>query len=141
MFTFLIVLTIVAAVLLILVVLAQNPKGGGLSSQFGGAGTSQLMGVKRTGDFLEKTTWVLSIAIVVFCLSSFAFMNKGGNEGGTTTPAMEKAGEQQNLMPLDNSGGDPLGTEGLDLEPEEGAGGTENLMDTGATSLPEELEE
>jgi preprotein translocase subunit SecG len=55
MFTFIITLIIIASLLIILVVLAQNSKGGGLSSQFGGSGTSQVMGVKRTGDLLEKT--------------------------------------------------------------------------------------
>src|SRR5690606_28802438 len=57
-------------VLLILVVLAQNPKGGGLSSQFGGGGASQLMGVKRTGDLLEKLTWGFAIALVVLTLGT-----------------------------------------------------------------------
>ena len=57
MYTALIVIIIITAVLLMLVVLAQNPKGGGLSSQFGGSGATQMMGVKKTGDFLEKATW------------------------------------------------------------------------------------
>ncbi|AKQ45406.1 preprotein translocase subunit SecG [Rufibacter radiotolerans] len=57
-------------VLLILVVLSQNSKGGGLSSQFGGGGTSQLMGVKRTGDLLEKLTWGFAIGIIVLTLAS-----------------------------------------------------------------------
>ncbi|HBH22329.1 MAG TPA: preprotein translocase subunit SecG, partial [Cytophagales bacterium] len=50
MLTVIIVLIVLIAVLMTLVVLAQNPKGGGLSSQFGGSGTSQIMGVKRTTD-------------------------------------------------------------------------------------------
>ena len=53
------------AVLLILVILAQNSKGGGLSNQFGGAGASQVMGVKKTGDFLEKLTWGCAIALSI----------------------------------------------------------------------------
>lgn len=112
MYTLFIILTVVASVLLILVVLAQNPKGGGLSSQFGGSGTSQLMGVKRTGDFLEKTTWVLSVIIVILCLSSFVFMKNTMRQGPASTPALEKAGEQQNFMPPPaNEQGDPLGIE------------------------------
>ncbi|MCU0383380.1 MAG: preprotein translocase subunit SecG, partial [Cyclobacteriaceae bacterium] len=51
-------LIIFCSFLLVVVVLAQNSKGGGLSSQFGGSGTSNMFGVKKTGDFLEKTTWV-----------------------------------------------------------------------------------
>ena len=56
MYALIVGVIIVLALLLILVVLAQNPKGGGLSSQFGGSGASQVMGVKKTGDFLEKAT-------------------------------------------------------------------------------------
>ncbi len=66
MFYLLISLIILACVLLIFVVLIQNPKGGGLSSNF--AGSNNLMGVKRTGDILEKGTWVLVISIMVFSL-------------------------------------------------------------------------
>lgn len=65
LFAILIVLT---CLLLILVIMVQNPKGGGLSSTFGGG--NQVMGVKKTTDFLEKSTWVLSIALVVLCLLS-----------------------------------------------------------------------
>ncbi|MBP3942095.1 preprotein translocase subunit SecG [Sphingobacteriaceae bacterium WQ 2009] len=61
------VLIILASVLLSFFVLIQNPKGGGLSSGF--AGGSNIMGVKRTGDFLEKGTWGLVIAIMVFCIA------------------------------------------------------------------------
>ena len=53
MYTLFISLTIFAAVLLVLVVLAQNSKGGGLSSQFGGSSASNLIGVKKTGDLLD----------------------------------------------------------------------------------------
>ncbi|WP_133640167.1 preprotein translocase subunit SecG [Sphingobacterium paludis] len=65
--TFLIILIVLTSVLLALMVLIQNPKGGGLSSGF--AGSSNLMGVQRTGDFLEKGTWGLAIALMVFCLA------------------------------------------------------------------------
>lgn len=68
-------LILVLSVFLILVVLAQNPKGGGLSSQFGGSGASQLMGVKKTGDFLEKATWGAAIAILLLSLSTNFFMD------------------------------------------------------------------
>jgi len=66
MHTLFIILTILASVLLVFIVLIQNPKGGGLSSGF--AGSNNLMGVQRTGDILEKGTWVLVIAIMVFSL-------------------------------------------------------------------------
>jgi len=64
--TLLIILIILASILLAFFVLIQNPKGGGLASGF--AGGSNLMGVKRTGDFLEKGTWTLIIAIIGFSL-------------------------------------------------------------------------
>ena len=62
------VLIVIAAILLGLVVLIQNPKGGGLSSGF--AGSAQIGGVKRTADFLEKATWYLGVALFVLCLAS-----------------------------------------------------------------------
>lgn len=74
--TFLIILIILASALLGFIVLVQNPKGGGLASGF--AGSSNLMGVQRTGDFLEKGTWGLAIALMVFCLA----MNIMGPSGG-----------------------------------------------------------
>ncbi len=70
MYTLFISLAIFAAVLLVLVVLAQNAKGGGLSSQFGGSGASNLIGVKKTGDLLERLTWGFAIAIMVFSLAT-----------------------------------------------------------------------
>jgi preprotein translocase subunit SecG len=95
-------------VLLILVVLSQNSKGGGLSSQFGGGGTSQLMGVKRTGDLLEKLTWGFAIGIIVLSLSSHFILNgsdqvesRSVNEqrAGQAAPAAAPALPQQNAAP------------------------------------------
>ena len=63
------ILIVLCCVLLVLIILIQNPKGGGLSSTFGG-GANQMMGVKRTTDFLEKTTWTLAIALIVLILLS-----------------------------------------------------------------------
>ena len=74
MYTLIIGVIIFLSLLLILVVLAQNPKGGGLSSQFGGAGVSQVMGVKKTGDLLEKLTWGFSITILSLTLLSNLFI-------------------------------------------------------------------
>ncbi|NVO85261.1 preprotein translocase subunit SecG [Hymenobacter terrestris] len=72
MYYAIIALILVICVLLSLVVLAQNPKGGGLSSQFGaGGGAAQMMGVKRTGDLLEKLTWGFAIGLMVLSLGSY----------------------------------------------------------------------
>lgn len=61
MVTFLVILGILLCILLVLVILIQNPKGGGLSSGF--SSSNNIIGVQRTGDFLEKGTWGLAIAI------------------------------------------------------------------------------
>ncbi|RYU86159.1 preprotein translocase subunit SecG [Mucilaginibacter terrigena] len=66
MYLILVIITIILCVLLGFIVLIQNPKGGGLSSNF--SSSSQLMGVQKTGDFLEKGTWVLAISIMVLSL-------------------------------------------------------------------------
>lgn len=71
MYLALVILIAIIAVLLILVVLVQNSKGGGLSSEFGGAGSSQMFGVKKTTDLLEQVTWGMAGAIMVFSLVSY----------------------------------------------------------------------
>jgi preprotein translocase subunit SecG len=65
------ILILITCALLLLVILVQNPKGGGLSSTFGEG--NQFMGVKKTSDFLEHSTWVLALALVALTLvSNFA---------------------------------------------------------------------
>ncbi len=75
---FLVLITIVSF-LLVVVIMVQNPKGGGLSSTFGG---SQMMGgVQKTTDFLDKSTWTLgAILIVLILLSSLSFSGYGSSE-------------------------------------------------------------
>jgi len=67
-YIFISVLILIACVLLILVVLVQDSKGGGLASNF--SASNQVMGVRKTADFLEKSTWTLAIALVVLSLIS-----------------------------------------------------------------------
>jgi preprotein translocase subunit SecG len=93
-----IILAIISAVLLVLVVLAQNSKGGGLSGQFGGSGASNLIGVKKTGDVLERLTWGFAIAIMVFSLAT-NFTTP--NVGAATDEILERAKEQQSAPALD----------------------------------------
>jgi preprotein translocase subunit SecG len=65
------ILILITCALLLLVILVQNPKGGGLASTFGEG--NQFMGVKKTSDFLEKSTWTLALALVALTLlSNFA---------------------------------------------------------------------
>ena len=114
MLTLIITLIILVAILLVLVVLAQNSKGGGLSSQFGGSGASQVVGVKRTGDILEKITWVLAISLVVLSLASSFVIKSTTVDTGFTSPNIEKAQDETLLPGMEGAGEDAL------LAPEEG---------------------
>ena len=98
MYILIIGVIIFLSLLLILVVLAQNPKGGGLSSQFGGAGVSQVMGVKKTGDLLEKLTWGFSITILSLTLLSNLFIED--NQNSIESPNIENV---QGRAPVSNS--------------------------------------
>ena len=75
------ILIIVSCGLLALIVLIQNPKGGGLSGNIAGF-SNQFMGVKQTTDVLEKGTWLFAIIVGVLCLVSSMFMS-GGTSGGS----------------------------------------------------------
>ena len=73
-FTVFLVLITIVCFLLIVVIMVQNPKGGGLSSSFGGGGATIGGGVKKTTDFLDKSTWTLGgILIALILLSSLSF--------------------------------------------------------------------
>ena len=77
MYTIFAILIIIISILLVLAVLMQNPKGGGLSSSFGGGAGNQIMGAKKTTDFLEKATWTLAIALIsLSLLSSYVIAEK-----------------------------------------------------------------
>lgn len=71
--TILSILIILASIALVLIVLVQNSKGGGLSSNF--ASSNQIMGAPKTADFLEKTTWVLAGIIIVLSLVSSKYIS------------------------------------------------------------------
>ena len=77
MYTFCIVMIIIASILLILAVLVQSPKSG-MAANFGAA--NQTMGVRQTTDFLEKFTWAMVAGIVFFTLLSVISLPKSGNE-------------------------------------------------------------
>lgn len=88
---------LIVALLLVLVILAQNSKGGGLSNQFGGSGTSQIIGVKKTGDLLEKITWGLAIALLAISLST-NFMIETSPSTGPSSENVRRA-QEQNALP------------------------------------------
>ena len=81
MFNFLIALVVIAAICLILIVLAQNPKGGGLSQTFGGG--NQYMGVEGTNKFLTKATWTLVIFMVVVSVLAAGFVSSSDVESSS----------------------------------------------------------
>ncbi|MEI6348226.1 MAG: preprotein translocase subunit SecG [Bacteroidota bacterium] len=90
MLVFLMILVIIASILLIFVVLVQNPKGGGLNSNF--SSQNQVMGVRRTTDVLEKATWILIGAIVLFSfLAAFSAPKKATDEAETKQKTEQKS--------------------------------------------------
>jgi preprotein translocase subunit SecG len=70
------VLIAIIALLLIIAVLIQNPKGGGIDSTYG-SGANQMFGAARSADAIEKITWYLAAALFVLCIASYFFISKG----------------------------------------------------------------
>lgn len=96
-----IILIIIACVVLSLIVLVQNPKGGGLAANIGGF-SNQFMGVKQTTDVLEKGTWIFAGVIAVLCLASTLFIS--GPRSSTTqnpnVPTQQSAPAQGGQVPV-----------------------------------------
>lgn len=86
MFIFVSVLIFIVCVLLILIVLVQNSKGGGLAANF--SSSNQVMGVRKTTDFLEKATWTLAGSLLLFCVVASGSINR--NNGETDQSIMQK---------------------------------------------------
>ena len=95
MYTVFVILILIVSVLLALIVLVQNSKGGGLVSNFGGA--NQMMGVRQTTDFLEKATWTLGGILVVLCLLSSITIPKNVKEGNAYDTEMRQ--QIENTIP------------------------------------------
>ncbi|MEO9485414.1 MAG: preprotein translocase subunit SecG [Ekhidna sp.] len=125
MYGIIVTLIVIVAVLLILVVLAQNPKGGGLSSQFGGSGTTQLMGVKKTGDLLEKLTWGFAIALLVLSVST-NFIQPEVNQDILSSPNLDNAQTTQPAIPQGIQPADASSTDLNDLTESSSTDSTEN---------------
>lgn len=90
LYTLITILIVLICLLILLVVLVQDPKGGGLGGAFGGVSSNTLGGAKNAADFLEKTTWGLIIALLVFSLLSATIIDS--SKSGTSGP--NKALEQ-----------------------------------------------
>lgn len=87
------ILIVLVCLLLILVVLVQNSKGGGLASSF--SSSNQVMGVRKTADFLEKATWTLAIALLALSLIATAYNKPGGevNAASSVSKTRQMSGE------------------------------------------------
>ncbi len=70
----------IVSVLLIIVVLVQNPKGGGLDSTFGGSAGTQMFGAAQSTDFIERVTWHLMIALFLLCIITTIMPSFGSSQ-------------------------------------------------------------
>ena len=77
MLTMLTVLIALVCVMLMGVVLIQNPKGGGVDSTFGGQSANQMFGAARSTDFIEKLTWYLAAALFGLCIITAIYVSSG----------------------------------------------------------------
>jgi len=96
----------IVAFLLIVVIMVQNPKGGGLGSSFGGE-TQQIGGVQKTTDFLDKSTWWLGMLMVILILLSNVTIF--GNQGASSK-ALDGANDQQIEVPVSTTDDTPAST-------------------------------
>ena len=95
MFTFISVLILIVCVLMVLIVLVQNSQGGGLASNF--SSSNQIMGVKKTTDFLEKATWTLALVLFLLCMGAAATIDRGNN--GAPKSVIEKQLQETETTP------------------------------------------
>lgn len=113
MHTVFVILLIIICLFLVMIVLVQNSKGGGLASNF--AGSNQYLGVRKTADFLEKATWALAACLLIFSLVAT-----------WTLPKQEEANKSRIEGQFDNSRLD------------QPASGTINLPESGDNSTTSE---
>lgn len=88
-------LIIIVCFLLVVVIMVQNPKGSGLSGTFGGGGGAQMGGVKKTDDFLNKSTWTLATALLVLIL----LFNVTGRKGSAVQNSRLLDGQTPSAIP------------------------------------------
>jgi len=98
------ILTVIISIVLVFFVVIQNSKGGGLAAGF--SSSNQVMGVRKTTDFLEKATWSLAGAIVVFSIAASMFMSRGT----TTSNDSSIRDDIQNAVPANQNAVPDFGT-------------------------------
>jgi len=119
MYVFISILILITSVFLVLIVLVQNSKGGGLASGF--SSSNQVLGVRKTTDFLEKATWSAAVIVMVLCIGITSTINSGqvatesdvlNNLSAPVTPAAPDFGTAQ---PEGQPGGLQLPAEPFEL--------------------------
>lgn len=101
MLTLITIIIALDCILLIGVVLIQNPKGGGVDATFGGQSANQMFGAARSSDFIEKLTWYLAAILIVLCVVASVMSTASGNIGNSK-PGEEGAPTEQ---PAEQPGG------------------------------------
>lgn len=99
MFTFIIILITIIAVLISLVILVQSGKGGGLAGIAAGGATQQVLGARQAPDILEKATWILATVFIVLCIVSNFIIDRG--ESPTESVIQQQAAGEQTLPPAE----------------------------------------
>jgi len=111
MFYLLSVLILICSVLLVFIVLVQNSKGGGLASGF--ASSNQVLGVRKTTDFLEKATWTVAVTVMVLCIAVTATIPRGKAEAGSEV--LDNISAPVNTAAPDFGSAQPDAQQGLQL--------------------------
>lgn len=103
MFYLLTALILVVSIAMVLLVIVQKSKGGGLASPF--ASTNNIMGVRKTTDVLEKATWWCFGLVAVLCIASTHFLGTTSDEASKTQEVLEKNATKAAPAALPNLGG------------------------------------
>ena len=109
------ILILICAFLLVLIVLVQNSKGGGLASGF--SSSNQVLGVRKTTDFLEKATWSLAGCLLFFCIAITATIPRG--KVSTGSEVLENISAPVNTSTPDFGVSQPDNQQGLQLPAQE----------------------
>jgi preprotein translocase subunit SecG len=99
MFSIFLVLITIVCFLLIVVIMVQNPKGGGLSSSLGGS--TQMGGVQKTSDFLDKSTWTLATVLIILILAST--LSFAGTLSDSDSKVLDKTETTAPAAPIQNA--------------------------------------
>ena len=98
MYTSIVILVVLASVLMCLIVLIQESKGGGLAADY--SNNNQILGAPKTTNFIEKATWGLAAVMIVLSVISVAFLDNGShNESVLQQNAIEQAATNPNNVP------------------------------------------